>query len=225
MKFLFILSVFSVAAYNSILYIGARYTSATNIALVGATMPGITIILAWAINREKPGILKTWGAVISLAGMLAIIAKGSFEVLSEFKFNPGDVLIILAILSWAIYSVLLRKKEMDIHPVSLLTVLIIMGSLCIFPFYLWEYKVFGGFEFTPTIFFIFLFLGIFPSVLSYISWNLGVKTAGSGSASIFMYLLPVFTSVIAFFFLGETLLTYHILGGILILTGLIISSV
>jgi len=224
LKYLFILSIFSVAVYNSVLYIGARYTTATNIALVGASMPGITILLAWIINNEKPGILQIYGAIISLLGMIVIIAKGSFMVLLNFEFNPGDILVILAISSWALYSVLLRKKEIHVHPVSLLTTLIFMGSFCIFPFYLLEYNNFGGFDLNTSTFIIFLFLAVFPSVLSYISWNFGVKIAGSGRASLFMYLLPVFTSVIAYFFLGESLMTYHIFGGLFILTGLIMSS-
>ena len=122
------------------------------------------------------------------------------------------------------YSVLLRKKTINIHPISLLTTLIFMGSLCILPFYVWEYKNFSGFDLNMSTFLIFLFLAIFPSILSYISWNFGVKVVGSGRASLFMYLLPVFTSVLAFLFLGESIAVYHISGGIIILTGLIMSS-
>ncbi|MCK5541471.1 MAG: DMT family transporter [Desulfobacterales bacterium] len=224
LKHLFILSVFSVAVYNSVLYIGARHTTATNIALIGASMPAITILLAWIINNEKPGMLQICGAIISLAGMITIIAKGSFLSLLNFEFNPGDILIILSITSWALYSVLLRKKTINIHPISLLTTLIFMGSLCILPFYVWEYKNFSGFDLNMSTFLIFLFLAIFPSILSYISWNFGVKVVGSGRASLFMYLLPVFTSVLAFLFLGESIAVYHISGGIIILTGLIMSS-
>jgi drug/metabolite transporter (DMT)-like permease len=224
LKYLFVLSIFSVAVYNSVLYIGARYTTATNIALMGASMPGITILLAWIINNERPGMLQIYGATISLLGMVAIIAHGSFQVLLNFKFNQGDILIILSILSWALYSVLLRKKAIDIHPLSLLTTLILMGSFCIFPFYIWEYTNFSGFNLNISTFLVFLFLGVFPSILSYICWNFGVKVAGSGRASVFMCLLPVFTSGIAFLFLGESLATYHIAGGLLILTGLFLSS-
>ena len=224
LKHLFILSVFSVAVYNSVLYLGARHTTATNIALMGASMPGMTILLAWIINNEKPGKLQIYGVIISLMGMMIIIAKGSFLVLMNFEFNLGDLLIILSILSWALYSVLLKKKTINIHPISLLTTLIFMGSFCIFPFYIWEYATFSGFDLNTSNLLIFLFLGIFPSILSYLSWNFGVKIAGSGRASLFMYLLPVFTSVLAFCFLGESLTAYHLSGGFLILTGLIMSS-
>ena len=222
--FLFVLSIPSVAAYNSILYIGAQYTTATNISLVVATMPVMTILFSWIMNRETPYFLQALGVAISLSGMLMIIAKGSWQLLSGLSFNPGDLLIVLSIASWAFYSVLLKKREIDISPISFLTVLICFGTLCILPFYLWEFTVFKGFEMNSTIISIFLYLGIFPSILSYICWNYGVRTAGASVASIFMYLLPVFTSIIACLFLKESLFFYHFLGGLLILAGLVLSS-
>ncbi len=222
--FLFVLSVPSVAAYNSILYFGAQYTTAINISLVAATMPIMTILFSWVMNREKPYYLQALGVTISLSGMLMIVCKGSWQLLSTLSFNPGDLLIVLSIASWALYSVLLKKRQINISPISFLTVLICFGILCILPFYLWELTVFNGFEINSTNILIFLYLGIFPSILSYICWNYGVRTAGASIASVFMYLLPVFTSIIAYFFLQESLFSYHFLGGLLILAGLILSS-
>ena len=222
--FLFLLSIPSVAAYNSILYLGAQYTSATNISLVVATMPVMTILFSWIMNRDKPFVLQTLGIMISIIGVMVIISKGSWQVLSTFSFNPGDLLIVLSIASWSFYSVLLKKRQIDISPVSFLTMLIFFGVLSILPFYLWEFSVFKGFELKSTTIIIFIYLGIFPSILSYLCWNFGVKTAGASIASVFMYLLPIFTSIIAYLFLNEKLFLYHFAGGLLILSGLIMSS-
>ncbi|MDM8536496.1 EamA family transporter [Desulfobacterales bacterium HSG17] len=222
--FLFFLSIPSVAAYNSILYLGAQYTSATNISLVVATMPVMTILFSWIMSQEKPLVLQTLGIMVSIIGVMTIISNGSWQVLSTFSFNPGDLLIVLSIASWSFYSVLLKKKQINISPVSLLTMLIFFGVLCILPFYLWEFSVFNGFELKTSTIIIFVYLGIFPSILSYLCWNFGVKTAGASIASVFMYLLPVFTSIIAYLFLNESLFLYHFAGGLLILSGLIMSS-
>lgn len=222
--FLFVLAVPSVAAYNSILYLGAQYTTATNISMVVATMPVMTILFSWIMNREKPCFLQILGVTISLLGMLIIIAKGSWHLLLSLSFNPGDLLIVLSIASWAFYSVMLKKKEIDISPISFLLVLIFFGVVCIFPFYLWEFYAFQGFAINSTNILIFLYLGIFPSILSYIFWNFGVKKAGASIASVFMYLLPVFTSIIACLFLNESLYSHHLSGGVMILTGLVLSS-
>jgi drug/metabolite transporter (DMT)-like permease len=222
--FLFFLSIPSVAAYNSILYLGAQYTSAINIALVVTTMPVMTIVFSWIMNGKKPFALQTLGIIISIFGVLIIICKGSWQILANLSFNPGDLLIVLSIASWSFYSVLLKKNQIDMSPISLLTVLIFFGVLSILPFYLWEFNVFRGFELKSSTILILLYLGIFPSILAYLCWNFGVKTAGASIASVFMYLLPVFTSVIAWLFLKETLFIFHLIGGLLILCGLIMSS-
>jgi len=221
---LFILSIPSVTAYNSLVYFGAQYTSATNISLVVATMPVMTILFAWVMNREKPFALQAVGIMISIIGVLIIISQGSWQVLSTLSLNPGDLLIVLSIASWSFYSVLLKKNQINISPISLLTILIFFGVLCILPLYVWEFSVFQGFELKINTVIMFLYLGIFPSIVSYLCWNFGVKTAGASIASVFMYLLPVFTSIIAYIFLNENLLLYHFAGGLLILFGLIMSS-
>lgn len=222
--FLSVLAFFSVAMYNSMIYLGAQYTTATNISLVIAAMPGMTLLLAWLINKEKTSVLQITGVGISLIGMLMVVSKGSLTILKSLAFNAGDLLIILAIFSWAVYSVLLRKRQIDLAPMTFLSVLITIGVACILPFYLWEYSVYRGFELNLKHLILFVFLGIFPSILSYICWNYGVKITGSATASVFMYLIPVFTSIIAFFFLGERLFAYHFIGGSMILVGLILSS-
>jgi drug/metabolite transporter (DMT)-like permease len=222
--FLFVLALPSVAGYNSILYFGAQYTTAVNISLVAAAMPVMTLLFSWVMNKEKPLFLQFMGIVVSITGMLLIITKGSRQFLLNLSFNPGDLLIVLAGASWAFYSVLLKKRQINISPISFLTVLIALGTLCILPFYAWEFFVYKGFEINRVNISIFLYLGIFPSILSYIFWNYGVKTIGASIASIFMYLLPVFTAGIAFVFLDETLFFHHFSGGLLILMGLILSS-
>ncbi|MCP4670755.1 MAG: DMT family transporter [Desulfobacula sp.] len=224
LAFLFLLSIPSVAVYNSLVYLGAQYTSATNISLVVATMPVMTILFSWIMNRDKPFMSQTFGIMISIIGVLIIISKGSWQVLSTFSFNPGDLLIVISIASWSFYSVLLKKKQINIAPLSFLTMLIFFGVLSIFPFYLWEFIVFQGFELKSTTITVFLYLGIFPSILAYLCWNFGVKTAGASIASVFMYLLPVFTSIIACLFLNESFFLYHFAGGLFILFGLIMSS-
>jgi len=222
--FLFVLSVFSVAVYNSVLYLGAQFTTATNIALVVAAMPAMTLGFAWMINRQRPRILQTLGILISLGGVVVIISKGSLGLFMNFRFNPGDLLILGSIASWALYSVLLKRRSIPISPISFLTMTILLGTLCILPFYAWEYVIYKGFELNWAVVWMFVYLGVCPSILSYICWNHGVNTVGSGTASVFMYLIPVFTSAIAYFFLGERLFPFHLAGGFLIFCGLMLSS-
>lgn len=223
-KQLFWLALPSVTVYNSVLYIGTLYTTATNISLVIAAMPTAALALAWLITRDRPRPLQVLGISLAMTGVVAIVLKGSWQTIVSLGVNPGDLLILISIFSWALYSVLLRKNPLPLHPLSLLMMTFILGTLTILPFYLGELVLYKGFTPTLRIAGIFVYLGICPSILSYICWNNGVKVLGAPTASVFIYLLPVFTSVMAWFFLGEAVAGYHLWGGGLILGGLLLSS-
>jgi len=217
---LIILTFFSVSAYNSILYFSAKYTTATNISFVTATVPAFTFIISWILLGEKVRKVKISGMILSLIGLLIIIFQGSITKLMTFNLNIGDLIVLLSVLSWAVYSVLLKKYRIRMDPVAFLTLLIILGLPMILPFYLWELMVYGFFKINTQNVTTLLFIGIFPSVISYICWNKGVSIAGPNTASMFMYLIPVFASFIAWVFLDERLHVYHITGGITTFTGL-----
>ncbi len=221
---LFWLSLPSVAIYNSMLYMGALYTTATNISLVVAAMPAMTLSLAWLINKDRPKMLQSAGIALSLAGVVAIVAKGSMATIISMDVNPGDIIVLVSIVSWAVYSVLLKRTSLAISPIVFLFMTIVFGLAAIFPFYLWELYFIGGFTINQSVVMVFIFLGICPSILSYMFWNQGVKKLGAATASIFVYLVPLVTSAIAYVFLGERLLSYHFIGGAMILVGLICSS-
>ncbi|MBF0210993.1 MAG: DMT family transporter [Desulfamplus sp.] len=217
-----ILSIFSISLYNSLLYYSAQFTTATNISFVIASTPAITFILSWIFLRQQESTLKVIGMLISLIGMLFIVFKGSLSNLFSLVVNIGDLIVFIAVISWSIYSVLFKYIKLNIDPVAFLTITIIAGLPFILPFYIWEISVYGLFAINTTNISIILFLGLFPSIVSYLCWNEGVKRAGPNMASIFLYLIPVFASVIAFIYLGERLYFYHIAGGVLIAAGLIL---
>lgn len=217
-----ILSVFSISLYNSLIYCSARFTTATNMSFVIAATPATTFILSWFFLGTKESFPKIFGMVISLGGMLVIVFKGSVNNLFSLTINTGDLLTFTAVVSWSVYSVLFKYMKLKIDPVAFLTITIMAGLPFILPFYMWELSEYGLFTVNIRNMSIILFLGIFPSIVSYLCWNEGVKRAGPNMASIFLYLIPVIASVIAFFFLGEKIHFYHIAGGLLILVGLIL---
>lgn len=221
---LFWLSIPSVAIYNSFLYLGALYTTATNIGLVVAAMPAMTLAAAWLINKDRPRPVQALGICLALSGVVIIVAKGTAATIYQLNLNPGDLLMVGSIASWAGYSIYYKKLALPISPLPFLFMTMVLGTLSILPFYLWELVRKGGFTVTPSVVVVFIYLGICPSVLSYIFWNNGVKVLGASTASVSVYLIPVFASAIAYVYLGEHLFFYHFLGGLLILAGLIFSS-
>ncbi|MBF0468415.1 MAG: DMT family transporter [Desulfamplus sp.] len=217
-----ILSIFSISLYNSLIYCSARFTTATNMSFVIAATPATTFIVSWIFLRQKESFPRILGMLLSLGGMLLIVFKGNINNLLSLVVNPGDLLAFGAVVSWAIYSVLLAYMKLDIDRVAFLTITIITGLPFILPFYLHELSEYGLFAVNIKNISIILFLGIFPSIVSYLCWNEGVKRAGPNMASIFLYLIPVVASLVAFFFLGERIHLYHIAGGLLILGGLVL---
>ncbi|MDI9570165.1 MAG: DMT family transporter [Pseudomonadota bacterium] len=217
---LVVLSFFSVAVYNSLLYVAAHFTTANNMSIVTSAMPAMTIVAAWLIIHERPLIFQLLGVVISTTGMLWIVFQGSPENVMNLVFNRGDLLVVGSVASWSLYSVFLRKFRIVLHPLSLLTMTISLGLLFIAPFYLGEIILTGASSFSVKALPVFLFLGLFPSILAYLLWNVGVAEVGPSTAAMFSYLLPIFAAFLSFGFLGEEIYLYHVLGGTLIFVGL-----
>lgn len=217
---LLVLSFFSVAVYNSLLYIAAHFTTATNMSIVTASLPAITLLVARAILKDVPTLIQTGGVIISATGMLVIIFKGSAVNLFSLNFNYGDLLVIGSILSWSFYSVLLRKFKLALHPLTFLTMTILIGSFILAPFYCWEAFISAQHGLLLRNMHVFLFLAIFPSIIAYLFWNSGVINVGPSKAAMFLYLLPLFGAVLALGLLGEKIFAYHWIGGLFIFIGL-----
>jgi len=217
---LIMLSFLSVTVYNSLLYLAAHYTTAINMSMASATFPTITIIIAWLIAHELPSRSQLAGVAISAVGMVSLIVQGSLENFYRLKFNHGDLMVVGAVISWSLYSVYLRQFKIRIAPISFLTMTIALGIIFILPLYVLEILATHTLSINVRIAPIILFVGIFPSILSYFWWNNGIAKVGPGISAMFYYLLPLFAAVLAFIFLGEHIKLFHIFGGTLIFIGL-----
>ncbi len=218
------LAIFSVGLFNTLLYLAAQSTSAVNIALMNSTIPVVVALLVWLLLREPVSPRQAGGIGLALVGMLAIIARGSLDTLAQFSFNAGDLIMVGAVVSWGLYSVLLRRHSVPVHPVALLTVLIALGLPIILPFYLAELYAQGGFAMSLHLLPPFLYVGVFPSVLAYLFWNHGVAVIGPARSAMFIYLTPVFATGLALVFLNEQLHLFHAAGALLILAGLFLAT-
>jgi drug/metabolite transporter (DMT)-like permease len=217
---LFWLGLLSVAGFNTLLYFAARTTTAINITLVNSTMPVVIAILARFMLAQRTTTAQIAGFVAAAVGMLTIVGRGEWQVLAELAFREGDLLMVVAVIVWGLYSVLLRLWRIDLHMTGLLTVTVIVGTALLLPAFLWEVNTFGFFDFRPVHVLLFLYLAVFASILAFLFWNNGVAVIGPSETGMFIYLVPVFTAALATVFLDETLHAYHGVGGALILGGL-----
>lgn len=223
-RILLALATLSVGLFNTLLYLAAQSTGAINITLVNATIPIVVALFAWTLLGEVVSRLQALGIAAALLGMVTIVARGDPAVLLSVDINVGDGIMAGAVLVWGAYSVLLRRYAPVLHPLTLLTVLVTMGLPIILPFYIWELLVVGSFEPRAGLLPPFIYVGIFPSLLAYLFWNHGVQTIGPTRSAVFIYLMPVFASILAVSFLDERLHPYHAVGGLLILAGLYLVS-
>ncbi|GGE62604.1 hypothetical protein GCM10011533_13840 [Streptosporangium jomthongense] len=220
-----VLATFSVGAFNSLLYVAAVTTTATNIALINATIPIFVSLLAWIILGDRTRPIQALGIALAILGILAVVARGDISVLTGLQAQPGDLIMVAAVFSWGLFSVLLRRQAVPLPGFTFLSTQILLGTLVILPFYLADLLFFsGGFELTRETAMPLAYFAIFPGILAYACWNYAVHSIGPSRAAIFIYLTPVFAAILASIFLGESLGQFHIIGGMLILVGLVLAT-
>ncbi|CAA6605479.1 conserved membrane hypothetical protein [Rhodospirillaceae bacterium LM-1] len=222
--FLVFLALSSVSAYNSLLYLALATTPAINAMIVASSLPVVTILLSWVWLKERPSLLALLGLGVSFAGLLAVIARGDVGTLLNFAFQSGDLWVLLATLSWGVYSVALRKHPTGIKPLVLLTWLVVIGTPFLLPLHLVELAQGQAPQLTWANAAAVVYVAAFASVLAYICWNEGVTRLGAGLAGQFTYLTPLFAALLAVVFLNEEFRLYHALGLSLIFAGITLAS-
>ncbi len=218
------LGAIGVGLHNALVYLALNYTSATNGVLLNSFIPVMIIAMAWLFFGERLTRMQLAGVAVSLCGVLAILSGGSLETLASFRLNVGDILVILAMVMWSLYTVLLRHRPPGIHALSFLFALAVIGDLCILPFWLAEDALWRTTPWTPLTLAALLGAALFSSVLAYIFWNRGVQAVGPQVAGLFVHLMPAFGVVLAWIFLDERLHAYHVAGIALILIGIVLTA-
>lgn len=224
-RFIGIQGVLGVGGFNTLIYLAVQSTTAINAVLVNSCIPVLIAVFSWVLYREVMSLRQCAGVALSLAGVLLIIAKGEISALLSVRFNPGDLLVLLAAVLWALYSANLRKYPKELHPFTFQAGIVLVGLTCITPFYLLELA--RGIRFAPTspTLLTILYVALFASVLAFIFWNRAVRAVGANKAGPFIHLMPVFSTILAVFFLGEQLHLYHFKGAALIFTGIVMTTV
>lgn len=212
------------ACHNALTYIGLSLTTATNGVLLAAATPIMIIGLSWALLGKRLRSGEWLGVLVSLVGILAIVSQGDLSSLVELRPNVGDLWVLAAMLSWALYTVLLARRPEGLHPLAFLAAICAAGLLGLAPFYAWE--IAGGQVINPSLaaFSAIAYAGVFPALLGFIFWNRAVAEVGSNRAGLFMNLMPAFGSILAIIFLGEKPSLYHLLGILLILSGVYLTT-
>ena len=211
--------------HNAFAYVGLQYTTATNGAILNSSIPIFIILLGWLVYRDTITRVQALGVAISLTGVVAILTRGDPRVIADLSLNRGDLIVLVGMVFWAAYTVFLRMKPAELPGLAMLTCCGVFGVALLFPLFLIEMAFFGGrVEFTPATLGAMLYLGVFPSFVGYVFWNKAVAEVGANVAGIFVHLMPVFVSLLAWLFLGERIHFFHVAGIALILAGIALTS-
>ena len=218
------LGAIGIGTHNALAYLGLNYTTATNGVILNSFIPVMIVAMAWIFLRERLSPLRLAGVLVSLAGVLTIISQGSLAALAAFRLNGGDLIVIASMAMWSIYTICLRFRPPGLDTLSFLFVIACIGELCVLPLYLGEVAFGRAMVWTATNVAVLAAVALFSSVLAYIFWNRGVEMLGAPVAGLFVHLMPVFGIVLAWLFLNEQLMPFHVAGIALILTGIMITS-
>lgn len=218
------LSFFGITCFNSLVYLGLQTTTATNGVLLQSVNPILIIMLAHLFLQEKTSLPQWLGVILSLVGVLVILAHGDLQVLRQFAFKTGDLFILGAVLSWSTYTVLLRKLPNALKGLPLLGYTLSIGTLIILPFYLSETLQGRPMPFNAISVAGVAYVALFPSLMAYWFWNHATHKIGASRTGQFTHLIPVFGILIATVVLGEQLHLYHLIGSLLVALGLVLTN-
>ncbi len=224
-KRLAILGAIGVTGFSSLSYTGLSFTTSINGSLLNTAAPVFILIMSALGFGERITMAEVAGVAVSIIGVVVIIARGSLETLAAMQVNAGDAIVMLAVLLWAVYTVLLRRWRIQLPPmVFLFTTMVLSLPLPIATTVL-EYAL-GAPAPAPDMigWLTIVYLGLFPSIGAYACWNFGVSRAGAARATLFQYLIPVFAAVLAVTLLGEEIRLFHIAGAALIVGGLLLAT-
>ncbi len=219
------LAFWGTGLHNVFAYLGLQYTTATNGVILNSSIPVMIIILGWVVYRDTITRVQALGVVVSAAGVLAILTRGDPAVLADMSLNKGDLIVLVGMVFWAAYTIFLRMKPDDLSGLAMLAACGCVGVAILAPLAAVELAFFDGrIEVNPATVTAMVYVGVFPSFVGYVFWNRAVAEVGSNVAGIFVHLMPVFGSLLAWMFLGERIQVFHVIGIALILGGIALTT-
>ena len=221
---LLLMSITSISIFNSVVYYSLNFTQVLNGALMISIIPVLIVFISFIFKTEKINFSQIFGLLLSITGVLTIITRLDFAKLINLDLNKGDLWLLVAMLSWAIYSTMLITHKTGLKYLSFMTAIVSIGLIFLFPQFLFELSNHQVIKFNIPVILITSYVVFFAGIGSYILWNKAVVIVGPNKAGIFLHLMPVFSSFMAIFLLNERLMNFHIIGAIIIFIGIYLSS-
>jgi len=218
-----VLSITGIGSFNTMQYWALEHTQAINTLLLQPTAPLFVAMWSLMLFRVRLTAAQAIGIALSLVGVLVIMLRGDLTTLEKIDFNRGDLIFLLALLIFGLYSVLTVRRP-AIHGLSFVAFTFGCGAVLLIPLMIWELQARPAMEFNGTNLLTLFYVAVFPSTVAYLCFNRGVALIGANRAAPFFHLVPVFGTVMSIAFLGEHPQLFHFVGFALVLTGVFVAS-
>ncbi|MGE7673125.1 DMT family transporter [Lysinibacillus sp. NPDC094403] len=222
-KMYILLGIIGIFGFNTFFFLGMKYTSPLNGALIMGTNPLVTAFFAYFILKNPITKQQMLGITFALVGVILVLTQGSLEIIQTLSISKGDLLILAGNICWALYGVLGRKYLNGSSSMETTTYTMIIGSLCLMiltvflpspqPLSYVTFSAWGAI----------LFMALFTSVLGYLWWNKGMATIGASNTSLFFNLVPVVTMILSII-TGSIISLPQIVGTFLVILGVLTAS-
>jgi drug/metabolite transporter (DMT)-like permease len=218
-----VLSITGIGAFNTLQYWALEHTQALNTLLLQSAAPLVVALWSLILLGVRLTLAQACGVLLSLAGVLVILLHGDLTTLSNIAFNKGDLIFTVALVIFALYSVLTLKRP-QIHGLSFVGFTFGCGAACLIPLFIRELYARPVMQLDTANLLTLAYVALFPSTLAYLCFNRGVQLIGANRAAPFFHVVPVFGTVMSIVFLGEHPQAFHFIGFALVLAGVFVAS-
>tara|TARA_B100001248_G_scaffold87287_1_gene64110 strand:+ start:2079 stop:2936 length:858 start_codon:yes stop_codon:yes gene_type:complete len=218
------MGIITISTFNSVVYFALNYTQVINAVLMLAGIPALVMILSSIMKIERANIFQLVGLILSILGVAMIISNADIQKILTLNFNKGDLWMLVCVLSWSLYSTLLKKKKLELSQFTFIQLMVTVGLIFLIPQYFYERSI--GLEIPINKFFIaiLLYVVIFPAIAAYYCWQKAIELIGPNRSAIFVQLMPLFSALMAILIFNEKFQLYHLIGGTFIVSGIYLSN-
>ncbi len=218
------MGIITISTFNSVVYFALNYTQVINAVLMLAAIPAVVIILSSIMNVEKTNIFQLTGLLLSVLGVGTIISNANIEKILSLNFNKGDIWMLVCVLSWSLYSTLLKKKKFEISQFTFIQLMVSVGILFLVPQYFYERSIGLEINFNKAFLIILIYVVIFPAIAAYYCWQKAIEIIGPNRSAMFIQLMPLFSALMAILIFKEKFQIYHFIGTTFIVSGIYLSN-
>ena len=219
-----IMGILSISTFNSVVYFALNFTQVINAVLMLAAIPPMIIIFSSLMKIEKTNMFQLSGLFLSIFGVATIISNADIQKIISLSFNKGDIWMLVCVLSWSLYSTLLKKNKFQLSQFSLIQIMVTVGLIFLVPQFLYEKSIGLDIKINKASILILFYVVIFPAIAAYYCWQKAIELIGPNRSSMFIQLMPLFSAIMAIIIFKEKFQLFHFIGASFIISGIYLSN-